>query len=136
MNANELAAQLVDDEGVKLRPYRDPVGKLTIGVGRNLEDLGITRQEAMGLLSNDIARVETELDRVFPWWTQMSDRRQQVLANMCFNLGIDRLQGFIRMLAAMQVGHFDEAAAEMLSSKWAKQVGNRATRLATMMRNG
>jgi lysozyme len=136
MNANELAAQLVDDEGVKLRPYRDPVGKLTIGVGRNLEDLGITRQEAMGLLSNDISRVETELDRVFPWWTQMSDRRQQVLANMCFNLGIDRLQGFIRMLAAMQVGHFDEASAEMLSSKWAKQVGSRATRLATMMRNG
>lgn len=136
MNANELASELVDDEGVKLRPYRDSVGKLTIGVGRNLEDVGISRQEAMGLLQNDIARAEADLDRNLPWWSEMSDARQRVLCNMCFNMGITRLLGFRNMLAAMQVGHFDEAAHEMINSKWAKQVGMRATRLATMMRKG
>lgn len=136
MNPNLLASDLVDDEDIKLRPYRDSVGKLTIGVGRNLEDVGISRQEAMGMLSNDIARASADLDRVFPWWTQLSEARQRALCNMCFNLGLTRLMGFQRMLAALQVGHFDEAASEMLSSKWAKQVGARATRLATLMRNG
>lgn len=131
-----LMNQLSTDEDVKLKPYRDSVGKLTIGIGRNLDDVGITRNEAFALLANDVARVERELDTTLPWWRQMPEARQQVLANMCFNMGMDRLLGFQHMLAALQVGHWDEAAAEMLDSKWAKQVGNRAQRLATMMRNG
>lgn len=131
-----LMNQLSTDEDVKLKPYRDSVGKLTIGIGRNLDDVGITRNEAFALLANDVARVERELDKTLPWWRQMPEARQQVLANMCFNMGMDRLLGFQHMLAALQVGHWDEAAAEMLDSKWAKQVGNRAQRLATMMRNG
>lgn len=136
MNIGELSNQLATDEGIRLKPYKDTVGKTTIGVGRNLDDVGISRQEAMGLLANDIATVVAMLDHNLPWWSQMSDRRQQVLANMAFNVGITRLLGFRNMLAAMQVGHWDEAAAEMLDSLWAKQVGARAQRLAYMMRNG
>lgn len=136
MDRNALMTQLTSDEGVKLKPYRDTVGKLTIGVGRNLDDVGISYQEVMGLLANDVNRVCAALDATYPWWGQMSDKRQQVLANMAFNLGMDRLAGFKRMLAALQQGHWDEAAAEMLASKWAGQVGARAQRLANMMRTG
>lgn len=136
MDRNALMNQLVVDEGVKLKPYKDTVGKTTIGVGRNLDDVGLSYQEVMGLLSNDIARVCKELDTRFPWWAQLSDKRQQVLANMAFNLGTDKLAAFRNMMAAVQMGHYDEAAAEMMNSKWASQVGDRAKRLANMMRTG
>lgn len=136
MNREQLKMQLEIDEGIRLKPYRDTVGKLTIGIGRNLDDVGITKGEAMFMLDNDIAKVERELTSELPWWSQMSEKRQQVLANMAFNLGLPRLKGFKRMLACMKAGKYNEAAEEMLASKWAKQVGIRATRLASMMRNG
>lgn len=136
MNREALKAQLVEHEGVVLKPYKDTVGKLTIGVGRNLDDVGISRNEALILLDNDIDRVMEDLNRALPWWHRMSPVRQQVLADMCFNLGIVRLQGFRKALEAMRAGAWHEAAAQMLDSKWAKQVGNRATKLADMMRTG
>lgn len=119
-----------------LRPYKDSVGKLTIGVGRNLDDVGISRSEALTLLENDIARACKDLDTNLPWWRQLSDTRQQVLADMCFNLGIRRLQGFRKALEAMRAGAWYEAADQMLDSTWASQVGSRAIRLADMMRSG
>lgn len=136
MNREELKMQLEIDEGIRLKPYRCTAGKLTIGVGRNLDDNGITKGEAMFMLDNDIAKIERELDVTFPWWKQMSEKRQQVLCNMCFNLGLTRLKGFKRMLASMKAGKYNEAAEEMLASAWAKQVGVRALRLASKMRIG
>lgn len=136
MNRQKLKDQLVIDEGLRLKAYRDTVGKLTIGIGRNLDDRGITRDEAMVLLETDVALVEAELDGALPWWRKMTDARQNVLANMCFNLGLSKLLGFKNTLAAMQRGDYEAAARGMLDSLWAKQVGVRAARLASTMRTG
>lgn len=136
MNRDALANQLLIDEGLKLKPYQDTVGKWTIGVGRNLDDVGISKSEAMMLLGADIDKVMAQLDDKLPWWSGMSDARQQAIANMAFNLGIERLLGFKNTLAAMQAGRYDEAANGMLASKWALQVGQRARRLADMMKRG
>lgn len=136
MNREQLKMQLEVDEGLRLKPYRCTAGKLTIGIGRNLDDNGITRGEAMFMLDNDVAKCEIEMFREFPWAKAMSDRRQQALCNMLFNMGLTRLKGFRKMLAFMKEGKYNEAADEMLNSKWAKQVGIRANRLAIMMRNG
>ena len=134
LNLPRLKEQLVRHEGLRLKAYRDTVDKLTIGVGRNLDDVGISETEAMFLLDSDIATVEKDLDRALPWWRGMSEERQLVLADMCFNLGISRLLGFKNTLAALQEGRYDEAAKEMLDSKWAQQVGKRAITLADMMK--
>jgi lysozyme len=134
MNIAALKAQLVRHEDLRLKPYKDSLGILTIGVGRNLEHVGITEAEAMVLLGNDIIGVFDDLDRVFPWWRQMTEERQLVIADMCFNLGIKRLLGFVKTMAAMQSGRYEVAAVEMLDSKWAQQVGKRAITLANMMK--
>jgi len=136
MNAQRLAADLTIDEGRRPRIYVDTVGKVTGGVGRNLTDRPFSEDEMDLMLRNDIKGAEGDLDRRLPWWRQMSDARQNVLANMCFNLGIDRLLGFVNTLTLMKAGRYDAAAAEMLDSKWAKQVGDRAIRLAATMRKG
>lgn len=124
------------DEGVRLKPYRDTVGKLTIGTGRNLDDVGISIDENDYLLMNDISRVERELDQYLPWWRGLDAVRQRVLANMCFNLGIAGLLGFKQTLQFIQSGQYEAAASAMLASKWASQVKQRAVRLADMMRVG
>jgi lysozyme len=136
VNRDDLRSMLVLHEGLRLKPYRCTAGKLTIGVGRNLDDNGITQAEAFQLLENDILAVEADLDRTWPWWREMTDPRQQVLADMCFNLGITRLGGFVNTLAAMKRGDYEAAADGMLKSLWASQVGRRAQRLAKMMREG
>lgn len=131
-----LLDDLERDEGLRLKPYRDTVGKLTIGCGRNLDDVGISEAEARVLLANDVARVYLELDANLPWWREMTTTRQRVLANMCFNMGIGGLLTFANTLAAMHAGNYTGAAAKMLDSKWARQVGARAQRLAAMMAAG
>lgn len=136
MNQTELIKELKRDEGVRLKPYQCTAGKTTIGVGRNLDDRGITEHEADYLLLNDIELVTVQLDKSIPWWRTMSDARQRVLANMCFNLGISGLLYFKNTLVAMKAGKYDDAAEGMLKSLWAKQVGQRAVRLAKMMREG
>lgn len=135
MNRARLKLQLVHHEGIRLKPYFDSVGKLTIGVGRNLDDKGITNLEAKVLLENDIDEVEEALKLSLPWFAGLDDVRQRVLVNMGF-MGVGRLLGFVKMLAAVSARDFDTAAAEMLDSKWAKQVGQRAIDLAYMMRTG
>lgn len=116
-------------------PYRCTSGKLTIGIGRNLDDNGITEQEAMILLHNDIVRVKNQLSHL-PEYLNLDEVRRTVLANMCFNLGIGGLRTFKKMLSALDHGDYDKAADEMLESKWAHQVGKRAVRLARQMRTG
>lgn len=131
-----LIDDLVRDEGVRLKPYRCTAGKLTIGIGRNIEDIGITDEEARYLLANDIARVEAALDRAVPWWRTMTKRRQEALANMAFNLGMSGLFGFRTMLAALQAGNWANAAQAALDSRWADQVGARAHRIAKAIEEG
>jgi lysozyme len=130
-----LVSELCRDEGVRLKPYVDTVGKTTIGVGRNLTDVGISQDECNALLENDIGRTTAWLDRNLPWWSTLDPVRQRVLVNMAFNMG-GGLLSFANTLAAVQRGDYAAAANGMLASKWATQVGARATRLADMMRNG
>lgn len=136
MDIDKLVNQLILDEGIRLKPYRDSVGKTTIAIGRNLDDVGISEVEAKFMLSNDIDNVVNQLNKNIPWYKKLNDVRQRVLANMCFNLGIHSLLGFTHMLKALEDGNNEEAARQMESSLWAKQVGVRANRLVFMMRSG
>lgn len=136
MNAERVAETLMVDEGFRGRPYLDTVGKVTIGFGRNLSDKPLTKAEAAVLLVNDLGDVERDLDRSLGWWRNLDDVRQEVLANMAYNLGITRLLGFGRMLAAAKSGDYATAAAEMRKSRWFQQVGARAARLTNEMATG
>lgn len=136
MDKGRLIAQLIVDEDKRNKPYRDTVGKLTIGVGRNLDDRGLSDDEIAYLLGNDIKLVERELDIAMPWWRGMCDARQNVVANMAFNLGVPGLKTFKNTLQAMRDGRYADAADGMLQSKWAQQVGARAVRLSKVMREG
>lgn len=126
---------LVRDEGFKLFPYKDTVGKSTIGVGRNLDDVGITATEAMYLLRNDIAKCVKQLEN-HEFYKKCNETRKNVLINMCFNLGITGLMNFKLMIKAILDEDWERASEQMLDSKWAKQVGQRAIRLADKMRLG
>ncbi len=133
--AELLEAQLIEHEGLRLKPYRCPAGKLTIGVGRNLEDVGISQAEAMLMLHNDIAAATADLVR-FTWYDQVGPVRLRALIDMRINLGPGRFRGFRRMLEALERGDYQAAALEMRTSVWAAQVGARAERLARMMETG
>jgi lysozyme len=134
MNRTQLRALLVKHEGERLKPYRDTVGKVTIGVGRNLDDDGISADEATVLLDDDINRLWHELPGAIACFPSLDDVRQHVLMDMAFNMGVAGLLKFTKMLAAIEARDFSTAADEMLSSAWAREVGARATELATMMR--
>jgi lysozyme len=133
---NRLIRQLRLHEGERLKPYRCTAGKLTIGVGRNLEDRGITAQESAYLLGNDITSTQAALLKALPWVGTLDDVRQRVLIDMAFNMGLGTLLTFRRTLAAVQAGQYQQAAAMMLESRWAGQVGQRAKRLSQMMATG
>lgn len=136
MDMAAMKRELVRDEGLRLKPYRCTAGRLTIGVGRNLDDAGLTAEEADYLLENDIGRAMADLDRALPWWRGLSGARQRALANMCFNLGLSRLLGFRTMLADLAAGDGAGAARAALDSAWARQVGRRADRIAKMLAEG
>lgn len=137
MNRDAMLSLLIQDEGLRLKPYKDTVGKWTIGIGRNLDDVGITEAEAKYLCLNDITRVERDLDSKLPWWRgALNEKRQLVLASMCFQLGIGGVMKFPKFLAALQRGDYADAANEMRESLWAKQTPARCERLARMMVEG
>ncbi|MFY4709988.1 glycoside hydrolase family protein [Burkholderia glumae] len=139
-----LEAELRRDEGVRYSIYLDTASIPTVGVGHNCQvsplptgwTCPLTDAQVNQLLANDIASTLAKLDRNLPWWRGMDEVRQRVIANMCFNLGIGTLLTFKNTLAAMQRGSYSVAAAGMLNSKWATQVGARATRLARAMETG
>lgn len=131
-----ISNELVRDEGLKLKPYRCTAGKLTIGIGRNIEDRGITEAEAYYLLQNDILACCQSLDKTLPWWRKLSDARQRALVNMRFNLGEAGLLAFRFTLRALQEGRWQDAHNGALASKWASQVGDRAKRIAEAFLHG
>jgi lysozyme len=118
-----------------LHPYIDTMAKLTIGWGRNLEDNGISQEEADFLFDNDFANCERELSQC-SWYRDQPEGVQAALINMCFNLGFPRLKGFKRMIAALKAKNYTLAAQEALNSRWATQVGQRAKDVAVMLREG
>lgn len=128
-----IIKMLKTHEGLRLKPYRDTVGKLTIGVGRNLDDIGINEEEALHLLNNDVNRTINELRTNLSFWNKLSIIRKEALIDMCFNIGLTSFMGFKRMLVALENEDYKESARQMLDSKWARQVGRRSGDLSYMM---
>lgn len=135
-----LVDELKRDEGLRLTPYRDTGGKLTIGYGHTGRDVtpGLvwTQGAADDALIEDIAIAQSELDEALRWWRTLDDSRQDVMVELAFNLGIGGLLEFTRTLAAIRAGQWARASAGMLLSAWAGEVGGRAARLAAIMRTG
>lgn len=129
--------QLVMDEGLRLKPYLDTIGKLTIGIGRNLDDVGISAMEAYDLLDHDIDRAVHALVDRYPWFPDLDEVRQAVLVNLCFNMGAASLAKFVNTLAAVELGDYEAAARGLQASQWFRQVQrSRSSRLIQMMRSG
>lgn len=143
-----IRKMLIEDEGLKLFPYFDccgqffrwcdcsAQGKLTIGIGRNIEDIGISENEALGLHLNDIRRVISQIEKAFPWFEKLSTPRRVVIVSMVFNIGLEGVKRFEKMIQAIELGDFESAGNQMLDSLWASQVKDRAQRLAQIMRTG
>lgn len=130
----DIKKQLILHEGKKLRLYKCSADKWTIGVGRNIEDRGISESEALFMLDNDINRVVDECNQ-FLWFHHLSDIRKRIIIDMVFNLGLSRFRGFKKMIACLEYANYIGAANEMLDSKWAREdVGVRAVRLAAWMK--
>ena len=132
MNAIDL---LKKHEGYRRFPYLCTAGKLTIGFGKNIQEVGLTEEEAAYLLEKDVLGAVGRL-RTEPYWLDLNEVRQAVLINMVFNLGWSRFNGFKQMLARVQSADYAGAAAEMMASRWADQVKGRAVELAEMMKSG
>lgn len=130
-----LLQQLKRHEGLRLKPYRCTEGKLTIGYGRNLDDVGVTDTEAEQLLLHDVDDVLAKLQRL-PTFCELDEARQAIIANMCFQLGFAGVMQFRKMWAALAGRDYSMAAIQMLDSRWAKQTPNRARELAKLMREG
>lgn len=129
--------QIKKHEGLRLKPYKCSANKLTIGYGRNLEDRGITKDEAVLLLKNDVEDHNRRLEESLPWIKDIDNEpRKWVLYNMAFNLGVKGLLGFKNTLRMVKEGNYKGASENMLLSKWANQVGRRATQLSKQMRTG
>ena len=135
---NKLEKQLMRHEGFRSKPYLCTAGKMTIGYGRNIEDVGISKHLASLMLKEDISIALGEVTRLVSEqaWVKMGRNRNAVLVNMCFNLGVSRLARFKKMLAALEAGDYPVAALEMMSSRWADQVGDRARELRDVMLKG
>jgi lysozyme len=135
MNIDELKAMLRKHEGVRSKPYHDVVGRITVGVGRNLDAKPLKDAEIEFLLSGDVADCLADCAKL-PWFSALSEGRQLVVADMVYNLGLAGFSMFHRMIDAVLVADYDRAASEMLASKWAMQTGQRSIDLAQMMRAG
>jgi lysozyme len=129
----QINQMLIEHEGFEHKVYTCSAGKPTIGVGRNLEDKGLSTDEIYYLLENDINYFELELKEKLCWFKNLTINRQDVLVDMAFNLGISGLLKFKNTLRLIEEGNYELAAKEMLKSKWATQVKNRAKHLSIMM---
>ena len=145
-----LREELTLHEGLRLKAYDDANGNdiiagdtleghPTIGVGRNIagDGLGITEEESRYLLANDVERVEKEIEH-WGFMNDLNEPRQAVIYDMVFNMGVTRFNAnkWVKTFAAIQNEDWEDAANQMLDSRWAKQVGQRAIRLSQMMRKG
>ena len=134
MDKQRLFQQLRLHEGVEKFPYECTAGYVTIGVGRNIEQRGLSDDEIDFILDNDVEIVINEISRNFDWFFDLTEIRQRVIADMIFNMGLSRFKQFKKMIAALEDSLWAEAADQMLDSKWADQTGDRAYRLSSMMR--
>lgn len=136
MDEMKIAADLLrQHEGVRHFPYHCTAGKLSIGVGRNLTDRGLSDAEIEFLFENDL-RVAYSTASSYPYFRRLDPQRQAALIDMAFQLGGPRFAGFAKMHAALKDGDFERAADECLDSLYAAQVPTRANRIAEIVRTG
>ncbi len=130
-----MRLQLIRHEGLRLKPYTDTVGKITIGVGRNLTDVGLTRDEVMELLNNDLQLVVADC-MTFRWFPLLDEVRQRAIVDLRFNLGPGKFRAFKRALAAMAEQNYPAAAVAFRASRWYRQVGRRGVEIVHMIETG
>jgi len=130
-----LLASTKAHEGYRARAYQDTKGIWTIGYGTNLQELQIDDELAETWLYDKLNQAETSAGG-FPWFSTLSDVRQDVVVEMIYNLGLPRFAKFSKMILALAEHKYNAAAVQMLDSEWHKQVGKRAERLATQMISG
>ena len=131
--------QLKRDEGEKLHAYQDTLGFWTIGIGILIDQRkggGLRPEESEFIFRNRLKLLDEELARVLPWLSKLDPARRGVLINMAYQMGVIGLLGFKTTLALVSAGKYQEAAAQMLQSKWAKQTPARAQRLSNQMESG
>lgn len=133
INKNRLSKQLIAHEGLKLKPYKCTANKLTIGVGRNLDDVGITEEEALYLLEADIQVVINQCTVAFAWFVDLDELRKEAVINLVFNMGLTKFKQFKKTIAYIEQGKFDLAGAELLDSNYARQVGQRSIDVANQL---
>ena len=121
-----IRKRLIDFEGLVLKSYTCPTGYISVGVGRNLETNGITEEEAMYLLNNDISTVIKKLDKHWIAWRKLDIKAQYICIDLVFNMGINSFMSFRKTRAYMELGEWEKAGDELLNSKYAEQVGRRA----------
>jgi|SRR5688572_32870923 len=139
ISTEQITQRLIDDEGEVLHAYQDHLGYLTIGVGILIDERkggGITREESRYLLRNRIAQRAGECEQRFDWWPTLDPVRQQVIVCMAFQLGVDGVAGFKRMIAALKLRDWSTAASEMEDSDWNTQTPERCKRMADIMETG
>lgn len=127
---------LVNEEGYRQFPYRCTAGKLTIGIGFNLDDAGLSMDESLLILRHRIVKIRNAIRKKCAWYDSLAEARQACLVGMAYQMGIEGLFKFKATLAYAEAGRFEEAALNMLASKWARQTPARAQRAAYMMRYG
>lgn len=139
IDIKKLRSELESEEKFESSVYQDHLGYWTIGIGRMVDKRlggGITYEEALYLLENNIKSELAGLRKALPWFDGLSDARQRALVNMAFQMGLDRLLGFKTTLGLMKAGRFEEAAQQALKSKWAQQTPERAARMTRMIKEG
>jgi lysozyme len=131
----DIKEMLRKHEGYRRFAYKDSVGKISVAIGRNLEDRGITEAEALYLLDNDIEDFTKQLrDRLY-WFDSIHEDAKIVLIDMAFNMGLGGLLTFHETLEHIKNENYKAASVSMLQSKWANQVGVRAIELSDILRS-
>ena len=133
MDYDRLKKQLVVHEGLELKPYKCTANKTTIGVGRNIEEVGISEDEAMYLLDNDIKNVVAQCQATFSWFDGLSDIRKEAIVNLVFNMGLSTFCKFKKTISYIEQGLYELAGTELLDSNYARQVGQRSVDVANMI---
>lgn len=134
-NIEKLINQLKRHEGLRIKPYKCTANKTSIGYGRNLDDNGISIYEAEMLLQNDVNHILRQLETVI-WYMLLDDVRKAVIVNMAYNMGIQGMLGFKKMIAAIQKQDWETAAKEMLDSDYGRELKTRATELSKQLETG
>lgn len=146
MDKTQLIKSIEENEGLRLKPYLCPAKTLTIGYGRNIEDKGISKSEAMLLLENDLNEINNQLLAEYEFYQLLDNPRKNVLIEMVYNMGFPRFKGFKSMLKYLEKNDFYNASVEMLDSKWhrdfqtyaphTKTENLRSSKLSKIMKEG